>query len=52
MYLEYHIVYLLVGIGPPLPQASVYPPPPNQRGGHARLRVRAGEKAWHSVYSV
>ncbi len=46
---------------PTLPQASVSPPPWNQRGGgNTRLRWGGGgansddygEKDWHSVYSV
>jgi hypothetical protein len=44
LYQEYHSVYLLVGIGtppPPLPQASV-PPPPNQRGALSPT----GEGVW------
>jgi hypothetical protein len=42
IYLEYHSVCTLLGIGhpqPPLPQASVLTPGTKQ-GGHTRLRVR------------
>jgi hypothetical protein len=51
-YLEHHSVCPLVGIGtapPPLPQASVYPPSPEPKGGHARLRVGGG--GWGSSNS-
>ncbi len=62
LYIEYQSVCPFVRIGspgPPLPLASVSPPPVS-KGGGATLRVRGwggpvrtiGEKAWHSVYFV
>jgi hypothetical protein len=42
IYLKYHSVCPLVGIGtpPPLPLASVSPTPTKEEGVHTRLRVR------------